>query len=247
MWQKVLQNALQESFDLGKERNPRYSLRAHAKKIGISSSALSEVLQGKRNLSRAKAREIMDRIAIPESKREHFRTLLCETSVSERKAKLPFQDLLLSDWLYLAVLHFFDLDIPAKSPSVIARRLSVPKEKVESVINTLLEAGLLIKNSQKKIERNSSQMKTSDGPSNESVRKFHRDGLALAQKALETQGSETRDFTSLIFVGDPDSLEEARKKIREAYQEVMIAVSGKKRTELYKMSVSLFPMRWEKT
>ena len=53
-------------------RNPSYSLRSFAKALGISATALSEALNGKRCLRRDSAQKIADRLAIPPEDRPKF-------------------------------------------------------------------------------------------------------------------------------------------------------------------------------
>ena len=55
---------LRSELRLRQERNPRYSLRAFAKKIGISPAYLSKVLTGKCILSVNAAQKVMERIPV---------------------------------------------------------------------------------------------------------------------------------------------------------------------------------------
>jgi DNA-binding Lrp family transcriptional regulator len=55
-----------------REVNPRYSLRAFAKKLGLSPSKLSEILAKKRNLGAVRAGELVDRLGLVGRDREAF-------------------------------------------------------------------------------------------------------------------------------------------------------------------------------
>ncbi len=55
---KTASEFLLRAFDERKEKNPRYSLRAFARSLGVSSGQLSEILSGKRPLSHKLARRI---------------------------------------------------------------------------------------------------------------------------------------------------------------------------------------------
>lgn len=52
------------TFNERKEKNPRYSLRAFARSLGVSSGQLSEILSGKRPLSHKLARRISIALAL---------------------------------------------------------------------------------------------------------------------------------------------------------------------------------------
>jgi transcriptional regulator with XRE-family HTH domain len=56
--QIMIQKVLLQKFEELKQRNKLFSLRAFAIRLNISSSALSEILNGKRRVSREKAENI---------------------------------------------------------------------------------------------------------------------------------------------------------------------------------------------
>src|SRR3712207_2679379 len=57
-----LRNALRSRLESLRLRHPRYSLRAFAKKAGVSPTTLSLILQGKRDASRKLAERLSDRL-----------------------------------------------------------------------------------------------------------------------------------------------------------------------------------------
>src|SRR5437868_10680542 len=67
---------IQEELAQRCEKNPRYSMRAFAKALGVGSGALSEILSGKRVPSHKLARQLVSALGLtPSQEREFFRSL----------------------------------------------------------------------------------------------------------------------------------------------------------------------------
>ncbi|WP_413291098.1 helix-turn-helix transcriptional regulator [Bdellovibrio sp. HCB337] len=67
-------------FNERKEKNPRYSLRAFARSLGVSSGQLSEILSGKRPLSHKLARRISIALALTEDESQKLIFLVSQQS-----------------------------------------------------------------------------------------------------------------------------------------------------------------------
>jgi len=68
------------TFNERKEKNPRYSLRAFARSLGVSSGQLSEILSGKRPLSHKLARRIAIALALTEEETQKLIFLVSQQS-----------------------------------------------------------------------------------------------------------------------------------------------------------------------
>ena len=55
---------LNQQFALARSRNSSYSLRAFAKKLGVPASGISEVLRGKRRITRKMATRMLERLRV---------------------------------------------------------------------------------------------------------------------------------------------------------------------------------------
>lgn len=67
-------------FNERKDKNPRYSLRAFARSLGVSSGQLSEILSGKRPLSHKLARRISIALALTEDESQKLIQLVSQQS-----------------------------------------------------------------------------------------------------------------------------------------------------------------------
>ena len=67
-------------FNERKEKNPRYSLRAFARSLGVSSGQLSEILSGKRPLSHKLARRISIALTLTDDESQKLLQLVSQQS-----------------------------------------------------------------------------------------------------------------------------------------------------------------------
>jgi transcriptional regulator with XRE-family HTH domain len=67
-------------FNERKDKNPRYSLRAFARSLGVSSGQLSEILSGKRPLSHKLARRVSIALALTENESQELTHLVSQQS-----------------------------------------------------------------------------------------------------------------------------------------------------------------------
>jgi transcriptional regulator with XRE-family HTH domain len=77
---KTAAEYLISTFNERKEKNPRYSLRAFARSLGVSSGQLSEILSGKRPLSHKLARRIAIALALTEEESQKLIYLVSQQS-----------------------------------------------------------------------------------------------------------------------------------------------------------------------
>ena len=77
---KTASEFLMTTFNERKDKNPRYSLRAFARSLGVSSGQLSEILSGKRPLSHKLARRIAIALALTEEESQKLVFLVSQQS-----------------------------------------------------------------------------------------------------------------------------------------------------------------------
>lgn len=62
--QIAVQTKIRSEFQILQSKNPAFSMRAFAKKLHVSPSALCEIMGGKRNISKKMALRILDRMQL---------------------------------------------------------------------------------------------------------------------------------------------------------------------------------------
>lgn len=247
MWKTEFNKILKTEFTKFKQANPRLSLRAFARKVGVSHSTLSELLRGKQKweISEVLVQKIIDNINLKPKDRERFLALMNKPVTHIRKQFPAEVHALLTDWTFLPILFSFDLDEPLRTVEGIAHRLGLPKKKVETVAEELAQQGLLLKNKSGVYERTEEKWTSTDGLPSEVIRKHHEENLKLSIRALHEIPAPQRDFTSLTFVGDKKQFELLKQEIRTFYAKAEALMgTSKAGDELYRLSVNFFPVNF---
>ena len=83
--QIAVQKKLSEKFSDLRLKNPAYSLRAFSRKLGMSSSSVSEILNGKRRVSIKIVQRISDRLCLDPYERTQLISLFPNGKVNDEK------------------------------------------------------------------------------------------------------------------------------------------------------------------
>ncbi len=134
---------LLEEFIKAQAKNPSYSMRAYSKRIGVSQAAISEVLAGKRPLTKKTAQKILWGL----DKSPNEISQLVETSEQPNVQKFKSLDMdtfhLISEWHYFAILSLTETKDFKSSPAWVAERLGLSKKVAEEALERLLRLGML--------------------------------------------------------------------------------------------------------
>ncbi len=250
-------------------RNPSYSLRAFARKLQITAAELSLLLNGKRRLSRKMAARVFERLAVepavatalvealPERLSRKTRAANEVPGAKKRTTGPVLQYIQLStdefrvvaDWYHLAILSLAETQGFQSDEAWIARRLGLRVREVRSAVQTLVRLGLLVEVasgagiSGVEWRATGKRFTTTNDVSDASLRKNHAQGLDLARTALDEVPVELREFGASIIAIDPDLLPAAKARLRELRREVaQLLEGGKKKSEVYRLSVQLIPL-----
>ena len=235
-------------------RNPQYSLRSFAQKLGMNSGALSLILAGKRKVSKKWTNRVADRLFLSPEERaallKHF---------FEKDQAIPSDDRelrknedhvlsgdqfrLIGDWYHFAILSLVRTNDFKNDSGWIAERLGIAPKLATEAVSRLKRLQLLQENKQKKLVRTHERIRTQDDVLNLSLQKNQMQTLELAQKAIERIPVELRDFTTITMVTHPKKLKEAKALIRK-FQDDLDALMENvdEKTEVYRCSVELFPL-----
>ena len=249
---------LEDELFLRKKKNKLYSLRAFAQNLGVSPAYISLVLSRKRNLSLMKAIHIARKLKWNPKKQKYFVNLLeFENPQSEGtrdlaahnlselgKSEIQFNALqvdtfaAISEWQYGAILAL--LSIKRCSISSIIKKLGLSNNEAQSAMLRLKRLGLA------KYENNtwhSTQefLRVKATPS-EAIKKYHRQVLLLATKALDNQDFASRDFSNITLTLDLAKIQEAKERIIKFQGELAHLLEGENPTEVYQFSMQLFSL-----
>lgn len=244
MWKKELILAIKKDLSDIQQKNPRYSLRAYSKKIGVGFGSLSDLMNSKRHLSPALGKRILEKLALEKEQSERLDEQI-EGDLNIQVTLVPeHAQIIVENWYYFAILNIVELDLAPDSVERISERLNLSTELVTESIDRLVAWGFLEKQNGTLIVRARS-WKTSDDISSESIRKSHLDGLALAQKAMLELPVESRDLASFVFPGNSANLAKAKSEIRRCLHKVYKIMSTGELDSVYRINSQLFPIdRW---
>jgi uncharacterized protein (TIGR02147 family) len=248
-WEESFIKALKEAYAQHREVNPRFSLRAFAKKIGLASGTLTVILNQKKKwkISAERAAEIVDMLNLSQSAKNSLLIQMGLKPVIVTRQMEQADYPILLDWTYQPILMFFTLPVDKRDPKHIANALGLEEAKVNSVIDDAVARGLLVKKSDGQIERPEELLTSTDGPPSEVVRKHHKLNLEMAARSLNEQIPDLRDFTSFTFSGDGRKLKLLAKEIRDLYHKAsLIMDGGPDNDKVFRLSVQLFPMEFQK-
>lgn len=257
--QIAIQTKIRSEFEALQLKNPAFSMRAFAKRLQLSPSALSEILGGKRKISKKMAERILERMCLDPKELE---TILAtfetkpstETSASQTKSllqkykkNLNFLKLsadqfnLISEWQHFAVLSLMDTVDFVSDLSWMAKRLSISILDLQRTLIRLSDLKLVTKKYNKFVPTNAPLI-TSDNISNAAVKKSHYADLKLAETALNEVSVDERDFTAITIAADKSKLPEAKRMIREFQDSLTQFLEDGTKDEVYKMTFYIYPL-----
>lgn len=243
--QAELRRRLNEELVQTRLRNPSYSLRAFAKRLGISPAALSEILHGKRPVSGKTAARIAERLMwAPDVKAEMAAIPRYQRAGAEKESVQLTMDHFhsIADWYHFAILSLAETEDYRDDAAWIGRRLGIPKTTAQAALDRLERLGMLERNAAGHLFSSGTSYSSSDEIVSLALRRSHAQNLELARKSLEQDAVEERDFTAATMAIDPARLPEAKKMIRQFRAELCAFLEGGAKKEVFKFCMQLMPL-----
>lgn len=228
--------------------NPAYSLRAFAKLLGISHTALSQIMSNKRSITRKTLNQISKVLALSPEQVVKFQ-FSRETTFEERFKPAQVDDFdIYSDSIHDAILELTHLKVFKPDLKWIAKVLEVNVNQVIAAVERLKRARLLeVKKNGQWIDCTPNN--TTDNLNNfthAAFRKYQKELLEKSINALERYPREERDHTSLMLVFSKEDMQEAKKWIRDFRTRFSVKskeINHKKNgQEVFVLNISFFPI-----
>ena len=239
---------LMRKFQEAQLKNPRFSQRAFAQKLGVSSGALSEILKGKRALSSSQKKRMADTLQLsPQEQLDFFDDDLPENLRPVRREYFQLsmdQFHLISESWHWAILNLLRTKGFRFDQDWIASRIGQPTKVVSEALDRLFRLGHL-KRSGAKVQRAHPRIETTDDFFDLSIRKAHMEDTKLVEKALLETPLDLRDNTSLTIVVNKKDLKRAKEMIRifrDKFCEEIEVPENQTGEEVYRLSVAFFPL-----
>jgi uncharacterized protein (TIGR02147 family) len=257
-YRSFLKNVLAERI----VKNPKYSLRAMAKQIGMAPSSLSEVLAGKKNFSSEAALKVAQGLRFSAKERDYLSILVQLETVKSEKVRMDLLEKLatlhpdrtihnlnldlfksISDWYHLAIQNMVDLHGFDFTSMNIAKSLGITKAQADAAIDRLERLELIEKNADGKYVRCLDNILVQSATPNEALRQYHRQMLAKAIDSIDTQSPKEKLIGSENMIFDSENLAKANDIIENCFSElIQLSKKSKKKNTLYHLGIQFFKL-----
>lgn len=234
-YRKELKGVLAER----RSRNAGYSIRAFARDLQVSVTALHGVLAGQRHLSKKNLEHLALRLGWSSPKLELAMgsTYLIEDETESVLSEDRFS--MIADWVHLAILNL--ANIPHTTTQSLHLRLGLEKAHCDRAVERLVRLGF-IEIVEGQLIRKEPSFGTSQGVPSLAIRAFHYKNLHKAQEILETVPLEDRDFLTIAAPTNATQIAEVKKMIQEFRKLVLQTLETPNPEEVYFMNVQLYPV-----
>lgn len=242
--QKELREFLQDALTQGRLRNPSYSLRALATKAGLSPSALSEILNGKRKVTTERATKILNKMGVSPEKSEFIlksMTSLGGSKPHQQQLSID-QFYLVADWYHFAILSLAETENFISSPEWISRRLNIPIPITVRALERLERLGALTRNSKNDWITTGIQLTTPDEIAHRGLKQQHAEILELCKNALDQYSIQERDFLGVTMTLNPKDLPQAKKMLRDFVAKFCDKFEKGSKKEVFRLNLQLIPL-----
>lgn len=230
-----------------KSRNTNYSIRAFARDLSIPSGRLTEIFNGKRNLTEKLGLRISEKLALSQTESTSF----LDTIRLEKKTKKKPQQgqaISLEDFEKvfspnaLAILSLMETRSFRSDIRFIAQRLSMSEHEVQTLVHRLSQMGYITIDSKGRMKPTYSSTYSTDGVPSQSIRNHHKTVLKTVIDNIDSVALSDRDISSMTIAVDKAKLEAAKKKIAKFRRSLTKYLETGRKTEVYTLNVQLFPV-----
>jgi uncharacterized protein (TIGR02147 family) len=243
---------IKEDLSLKQRENIHYSLRAYARDMGIHPATLSQVLNGNRLLPVKNAIIVADKMNLGPKERSLFmesllksRMRLDKITINEADERFMLDESyhkVISEWEHYALLELFMLHNFESTIEEIIKRLGITQNRVNVVIDNLLNTGLLRMREDRSFENVHGHIRTTEDITNHALRDSHRETLEMGKKKLDEIEVELRDFSSTTVAVDLKKLPEAKAIIREFRKKMTALLRDGQKTEVFQLAIQFYPL-----
>jgi uncharacterized protein (TIGR02147 family) len=245
-------SALKMYFERRRKSAAGFTLRSLARRLEVSPSFLSRVLNGKRPLPDAlrsrlavalnvESELLVDAVAPPRKKLEKEVGKAVEDWAIAGTEAMP----ILRAWYYVPILELTTLENCDGSVAQVAQRLGLRPEVADMAMKELAALGML-KLEKGRYRKSEKKLRLTSSRPNPYIRKFHDEMLERAQRELRSATAEEelqrRLITGITVSANPERVQAARRKLADCLHEIANELIAEPGTEVYHLSGQLFPL-----
>lgn len=224
-------------------RNPRFSMRSFAAKLGMSAGALLGLMKGERLLSDSYAERIATSLNLSPEDRSFLFSLVRTRSRRFTKQKVLLEDDLkmITEWENYAILNLMKTDGFCSDTAWIAKRLALPEERVTRSLQLMKDLEIISWKQGGWVRSHPSFTTTREIPSKALV-EAHKKDLLKAIDILQTTPPELRSFTSVTMPINMAKISEAKELIKKFRRNLCLLMESGPKEEVYNLNIQLYPV-----
>jgi uncharacterized protein (TIGR02147 family) len=241
---------LRQELEKRIEKNPRYSMRAFAKSLGLSHSLLSLVISGKRSVSTAMVQKLVSFLDLDPIEKQsllsNYKVQKVNNGFHEDQDTFYQMELdtfaVISDWYHYAILSLLEIENSKFEAKWISSKLGISVIQAKLAMERLKRMKL-VSLTNGRWKQSVLPIKINPEMTNDATRKFHRQLLERALDALDNVPKNKRDFSTMTFAMDPSLVPYAAKRLRELERELVASLEKKGKPKVvYNLTIQLIPV-----
>ena len=257
-----LREFLHDDFAERKARNPSYSLRAAALKLGINSGTMVRIMQGKRNISRNLLPRFTAYFGLRAKEAEYFGHLASFSQARTEQARMKAYRRMLElrrgrtkevsqqchafyeEWYITAVrellrIYRFDGDY-RKLASLVEPPITV--HEARRAVQVLLQLGFIAKTGER-YEVREADITTGEKWQGAAIHRFQQQTIRRALEALERFPKHQRDMSTMTMCYSPEGFQRVRELLKRMRQELSrIEEADRHANRVYQINLNCFPL-----
>ena len=256
--QDLIQDILIQEFRQAKARNPSFSQRAFAKRLGLSSGAMSSIFNGKRKVSKDMALRLLDNLGADPIQRDQVilefggnkrQAGPIKRSAKERQLSMD-QFEVIANGIHFSLLCLMETVDFQSCPKFMAKRLGKSIKETKAALKRLQRLELIALDENGEYHYRPVELSTPDEVASSSLKQSHVESMEEAKDSLFRDPLSKRDFTSQTIALNQDKLIQAKELIRRFSDEFAELMDSKvsetdNKDEVYKLNIQFFPMTRE--
>ncbi|MFM6930029.1 MAG: DUF4423 domain-containing protein [Bdellovibrio sp.] len=237
-------------YELRKNRNPRFSKRAYANALGLSSGRLTDILSQRSPLAVKSAMNIAKKLVVPAHEQELFVALVENEQVDRRQKKLPGKSkrlnldefAIISDWEYFAFMALIETSVFKSEIPWIAKKLGISVQRAREIIDHLLSHNFITKDEAGNFANVHNSLSTITDIPSEILQKANISCILSGVERMSTVGILERDVTSLTLPINVRKMPALKSLIRDFKAKAAALMKDEPTDEVYNLNIQLVPV-----
>lgn len=254
---------LRDRYTSRKGKNPSFSYRFIAGKLGMDPGSLGGILKGRRKLDPALAGTLAQVFNLNDYEKEYFealvlycqaknhteRTLLLEKLLRLRGTQVKTlegrQFEFYRKWYYAALRELLSCRPFKGDASKLGRLLrpSITPQETREAMHLLLELGLIEKDEAGTYKVTENLITSGDGVRAAAMNNFHISMASLASRAIQEIDPAERDFSALTLNCSMDAFQDVKSILRQARRDILQRVGKDSHSDaVLQVNIQAFPL-----